>query len=215
MPQLHHSAIPARRFIARLATTFLASLAPIGAWAVCTCGFGDGLFTQTTITLDGNMGDWAVVHADTDNNVCDGPANGLVDRDAPVQSTGRDLTHFAFTWDQNNIYLFTERFGSASNTQSFVYYADIDNDGLMETGEPVIGVTWRGSNRQINVYTFTYVAQAAVATLCLMAAASVMAIRSPVHSPTCPRRATLIARAPGEPQAACKWSSSLPGPSLA
>jgi hypothetical protein len=187
MPQLHHSAIPARRFIARLATTFLASLAPIGAWAVCTCGFGDGLFTQTTITLDGNMGDWAVVHADTDNNVCDGPANGLVDRDAPVQSTGRDLTHFAFTWDQNNIYLFTERFGSASNTQSFVYYADIDNDGLMETG----------------------------ATLCLMAVASVMAIRSPVHSPTCPRRATLIARAPGEPQAACKWSSSLPGPSLA
>jgi hypothetical protein len=152
--------VPVRRHVARLATTLLASLAPVAAWAVCTCGFGDGQFTQTTITLDGNMGDWAIVHADTDNNVCDGPANGLVDRDAPVQSTGRDLTHFAFTWDLNNIYLYTERFGSASNTQSFVYYADIDNDGLMETGEPIIGVTWRGSNRQINVYTFSYVAQA-------------------------------------------------------
>lgn len=30
----------------------------------------------------------------------------------------------------------------------------------MELGEPVIGVTWRGSNRQINVYIFTYVPQA-------------------------------------------------------
>ena len=161
MPQIHRKTIPVRRYAARLATTLLATLAPVAGWAVCTCGFGDGQFTQTTITLDGNMGDWAPVHADIDNNVCDGPANGLLDRDAPVQSTGRDLTHFAFTWDLNNIYLFTERFGSANNTQSFVYYADIDNDSLMETGEPVIGVTWRGSNRRINVYTFTYVAQAA------------------------------------------------------
>ena len=146
---------------ARLATLLLATLLPLAGWAVCTCGFGDGQFTQVSIAVDGNMADWAPVHADTDNNVCDGPANGLADRDAPVQSTGRDLTHFAFTWDANNIYLFTERAGSASNTQTFVYYADIDYDGLMETGEPVIGVTWRGSNRDVNVYTFTYVALAA------------------------------------------------------
>jgi len=161
MPQFTLKTIPVRRYTARLVTTLLAMLAPVAGWAVCSCGFGDGVFTQTTITLDGNMADWAPVHADVDNNVCDGPSGGLTDRDAPVQSTGRDLTHFAFTWDLNNIYLFTERFGSANNTQSFVYYADIDNDGLMETGEPVIGVTWRGSNRRINVYTFTYVAQAA------------------------------------------------------
>lgn len=161
MSQIHGNTNLVRRYAARLATTLLAMLVPVAGWAVCACGFGDGLFTQTTITLDGNMADWAAVHADIDNNVCDGPANGLTDLDAPVQSTGRDLTHFAFTWDLANVYLFTERFGSANNTQSFVYYADIDNDGLMETGEPVIGVTWRGSNRRINVYTFTYVAQAA------------------------------------------------------
>lgn len=131
------------------------------AWAVCTCGYGDGRFTLAPIIVDGNLADWAPVHADIDNNVCDGPSGGLTDRDAPVQSTGRDLTHFAYTWDQNNIYLFTERFGSASNQQSFAYYADIDNDALMETGEPVVGVTWRGSNRRINVYVFSYVAQAA------------------------------------------------------
>ena len=92
--------------------------------------------------------------------MCDGPANRLTDRDAPVQSTGRDLTHFAYTWDATNIYLFTERVGSSSNIQSFVYYADTNNNGLMETGEPVIGVTWRGSNRMVNVYLFTYVSLA-------------------------------------------------------
>ncbi len=141
-------------------TVLLASAAwPVAAWAVCSCGFGDGAFTLAPIVADGNMADWAPVHADLDNNVCDGPSGGLPDRDAPVQSTGRDLTHFAYTWDQNNIYLFTERFGSASNQQAFAYYADIDNDRLMETGEPVIGVTWRGNNREVEVYVFSYVAK--------------------------------------------------------
>ena len=137
---------------------FFGFVVPIGAMAVCTCGFGDGQFTLTSIPIDGDLTDWASIHADPDNNACDGPANSLTDRDAPVQSTGRDLTHFAYTWDSTNVYLFTERSGSASNTQSFVYYADIDNDQFMETGEPVIGVTWRGSNRLVSVYKFTYVA---------------------------------------------------------
>lgn len=151
---------PMTAFLRYTAVLLLATAAPIAAWAVCTCGFGDGVFTLAPITVDGNTADWAPVHADLDNNVCDGPSGGLTDRDSPVQSTGRDLTHFAFTWDSNNIYLFTERFGSTSNQQTFAYYADIDNDQLMETGEPVIGVTWRGSNRNVNVYVFTYVAQA-------------------------------------------------------
>ena len=155
-----HARPRAGLFLPRATILVLAAVAPAATWAVCTCGFQDGLFTLAPISVDGNMSDWAPVHADPDNNVCDGPTNGLTDRDAPVQSTGRDLTHFAYTWDATNIYLFTERFGSASNIQSFVYYADTDNDGLMETGEPIIGVTWRGSNRRINVYIYTYVAQA-------------------------------------------------------
>ena len=149
-----------RLHLARVVTIVLATIAPVATWAVCTCGFQDGLFTLAPITVNGDLSDWAPVLADPDNNVCDGPSGGLTDRDSPVQSTGRDLTHFAYTWDATNIYLFTERFGSSNNIQRFVYYADTDNDGLMETGEPVIGVAWRGSNRDVNVYTFTYVAQA-------------------------------------------------------
>jgi hypothetical protein len=144
----------------RIVAFLLGLAAPLTTWAVCSCGFGDGQFTLTTINVDGNLADWAPVHADTDNNVCDGPSGGLTDRDSPVQSTGRDLSHFAYTWDSSNIYLFTERAGSTSNTQSFAYYADIDNDGLMETTEPVIGVSWQGSNQRINVYVFSYVSVA-------------------------------------------------------
>lgn len=144
----------------RLLVLSLSAALPVAGWALCTCGFGDGQFTLRTIAVDGDMADWADVHADVDNNVCDGPSGGLTDRDTPVQSTGRDLTHFAYTWDADNVYLFTERVGSASNTQSFAYYADIDNDGMMETDEPVIGVTWQGSNRNIGVFVFDYVASA-------------------------------------------------------
>ena len=150
-----------RAIAPRCAVFLLAVMVPVAAWAACTCGFGDGKFTLVAINVDGDMTDWGPVHADTDNNVCDGPINGLTDLDAPVQSTGRDLTHFAFTFDASNVYLFTERSGSVNNTQSFVYYADTDNNGLMQTGEPVIGVTWSGSNRNINVYVYSYVAQAA------------------------------------------------------
>jgi len=130
-------------------------LSPV-SWSQCVCGFQDGRPTLISITVDGAMDDWAQVHGDPDNNVCDGPANGIPDRDAPVQSTGRDLGHFAFTWDSASLYLFTERSGSANNVQRFVYYADTDNDGLMETGEPVVGANWSGSNREVSLYLFNY-----------------------------------------------------------
>lgn len=145
---------------------------------VCQCAFGDGMFTlvpQGAITADGAFGDWATVFGDLDNNTCDGPSHNdggnplgspILDRDAPVQSTGRDIAHFAYTWESGTtdpnsfIHIFTERSGSASNTQNFAYYADRDNDGLMETGEPVIGVNWRGSNRNVTVSLYSYQAVA-------------------------------------------------------
>jgi uncharacterized repeat protein (TIGR01451 family) len=134
---------------------------PASAQAVCTCGLQDGVQTLAPITLDGVMGDWAPVLADPDNVTCDGPIGGLIDRDAPVQSTGRDLVQFAYTWDATNLYLFTGRSGSSNNVQRFIYYADVDNDGLMETNEPVIGVNWQGNTGLIEVYLFQYVALAA------------------------------------------------------
>jgi uncharacterized repeat protein (TIGR01451 family) len=140
----------------------LALQAPLEAMAQCICGFDDGILTtHTPMLMDGAMADWGPILADPDQNTCDGPAGGLADRDAPVQSTGRDLVHFSLTWDDANLYLFTERVGSSNNIQRFLYYGDADNDGLLETGEPVIGVNWQGNTRLIEVYLFQYVAAAA------------------------------------------------------
>ena len=81
MPRTEPQAAGHGRPAARLAVFMCAALLPLAGWAVCTCGFGDGRFTRVTISADGDMADWAPVHADTDNNVCDGPINGLLDRD--------------------------------------------------------------------------------------------------------------------------------------
>jgi uncharacterized repeat protein (TIGR01451 family) len=139
-------------------------LMPQAAYPVCDCGYGDGQFTSAQgIDIDGSMGDWANVLADPDNNACDGGSPNVEpqpDRDAPVQSTGRDLIHFAYAWDDIGVYTYTVRSGSISNVQRFIYYADIDNDGLMETGETVIVAQWKGSNRDVKLYLGTYVASA-------------------------------------------------------
>jgi len=139
------------------------------AVAACDCGGGDGVFsTHTGIVIDGAFADWTSVLADDDNNSCDGgllpqpgpdlPIDPQPDLDATVQSTGRDLIHFAYTWDNTHIKTYTARVASSSNVQRFVYYADLDNDGLMETGERVIVVSWKGSNRTVDVFLGTYVA---------------------------------------------------------
>ena len=84
--------------VAIATATVVIHLAPTRAEAACACGLQDGVFTtHTGIVVDGSLADWAPVLADADNNTCDGPSGGIPDLDAPVQSTGRDITHFAFT----------------------------------------------------------------------------------------------------------------------
>jgi uncharacterized repeat protein (TIGR01451 family) len=149
-----------------LAAIFSSFLLPSFAMAVCSCGGGDGIpltySPAATLTMDGNVADWGTtsqagtVLNDDDNNVCDGPSGGMTDLDAPVQSTGRDIIQFAFTYDDNYLYFYTERTGSVSNTQTFLYYADVDNDGYQEDGEPVIVAEWQGNNRNLNIYIADY-----------------------------------------------------------
>ena len=72
-----------------------------------------------------------------------------------MQSTGRDLVHFAYTWNGNNVSTYTERAASDNNTKNFIYYADTNNNGLMESGEPVIFADWKGSNRSVSLFLGT------------------------------------------------------------
>jgi uncharacterized repeat protein (TIGR01451 family) len=139
------------------------SMFPSSVLAECACGNGDGIPTlYEPIIIDGDVAEWGTpsqagsVIADEDNNVCDGPSGGLTDRDAPVQSTGRDIVQYTFTYDDTWLYFYTERVGSANNTQTFLYYADVDDDGYMESAEPVIVAEWQGNNRRVNIFIADY-----------------------------------------------------------
>src|SRR6267142_5880776 len=75
-------------------------------------GVGLGGPTLTTITLDGNMTDWATVLANPLNVVNDGPGGGLPDADTPSQARV-DIDKVAFTWDATYLYFYIHRQGTA------------------------------------------------------------------------------------------------------
>ena len=110
----------------------------------------------TPITVDGNMTDWTAVKADPFQFAQDGPAAGLVDRDAPVGSTGRDLTAFAWTWDATYLSFYVARVASESNRQRFWFYLDLNEDGKLSSTEYVVGVSWFGNTRVTDTSLYRY-----------------------------------------------------------
>jgi len=133
----------------------------LAAIGLCGVLFPVSAAVLTTITVDGDMSDWSAVLADPYQTAYDGPALGLPDLDAPVQSTGRDLMAFAWTYDSSYLFFYTQRAASSSNQQNFWFYCDTNDDGLLQSGEPVIAVDWKGSNRTATVYRNDYVAAGA------------------------------------------------------
>src|SRR5262245_46360434 len=116
---------------------------------------------QRTITIDGNLADWtAPPNILTNAAQSSTDAVGAGDLDAPVQSTGRDLAGFAYTWDDTNLYLQVTRAGSVSNTTDWWFYIDKNADGLLQSGENVLRVSWQGSNRSTTRTLCTYTAVA-------------------------------------------------------
>lgn len=101
-----------------------------------------GVPTQATIVLDGSFDDWQTVLANPANTVFDGdgssiPCSDSSDRDCIISSPPSDLQSFAFTWDDQNLYLLFRRFGSSTN-RNFHLYIDTDNDAVMEPFDLVL-----------------------------------------------------------------------------
>jgi len=117
-----------------------------------------------TITIDGTMSDWTsptniLTNPGQFSTDCEGtipPGSGGCDLDYQVQSTGRDLELFSFTWDNNNIYLFVERYASTSNATDWWFYLDTNSSGTQNDNEPVVHVDWSGSNRRTGVEICRY-----------------------------------------------------------
>lgn len=130
----------------------------------CDCTGGDNMMTIAPIVIDGNMNDWATVIPDPDNGVCD--SGTMTDYDinksntGEIQSTGRNLTHFVWTGqnDPNGyVYGYTERLGSTTNTETFIFYKDGDADGLMEAGDIALVASWQGNTGTVKMEICDYV----------------------------------------------------------
>lgn len=134
-------------------------------------GADANVLIQRSITIDGDMSDWTGVSGDP--NILTNPGQFSEDPEAvncdpdnlqpgddldceTVSSTGRDLKKFAFTFDDGYLYMYVERFASTSNATSWLFYLDVDNDALMGTGDKVLEVRWKGSNRNTDISIHDY-----------------------------------------------------------
>jgi len=72
------------------------------------------------------------------------------DMDA-VGQDHRDLRYFAFTFDKANVYFFFRRPKNNTAQVSLYYFIDINVDGWMKTGEPVIKITFNNSGSSIEM----------------------------------------------------------------
>lgn len=118
---------------------------------------------STALTV---AGDWGTVTDVTNNsgqfttdaqyqNPCTATPADL-DCSASAAGVGRDLRKFSYTWDSTNLYMYVERFSSATSANDWWFYIDSDNDGLMESGETVLNVSWTGANGKTARQLWTY-----------------------------------------------------------
>ena len=124
----------------------------------------EGQPTLTTIALDGSFDDWQTVFANTFNTVFDGDGSSIAcgdssDRDCIVPSSSSDLSGFAFTWDDQNLYLYVERFASANN-KNFNVFLDVNDDGMLDSNDLVLVHAFKASQQQIQPALHYYFMQA-------------------------------------------------------
>jgi uncharacterized repeat protein (TIGR01451 family) len=123
-----------------------------------------------TITINGNFTDWdgsggsytpaGNILTNTNQFNTDCLTATPCERDGSLSSTGRDLKKFAFTWDNSNLYFYTERWTNASNATDWWFYMDTSGNGKMDSGEKVVHVKWTGSNGTTVVTVGSYVQSA-------------------------------------------------------
>ena len=138
---------------------------------------------QAPITINGNPTDWfnnivgAFAYAGvnkggfeaTPHTFPQAPANVQLDglRDSLKTSPNydmdrpgadhRDLRYFAFTYDSANVYFYFRRPKNNTAQVTLYYFVDIDVDGYMKTGEPVIKLTFNNSGSSIEMGLYTAV----------------------------------------------------------
>ncbi|MFC2172105.1 hypothetical protein ACFLU6_05675 [Acidobacteriota bacterium] len=111
------------------------------------------LVRDVAIQIDGSFEDWAPVLNDPENYVTD-LSEQQGDPDNPG-SSDRDLRSIAVTWDSNNLYIYFRRTYSGSNSITFLLYADLDYNGVLDTNDGILRYDFNGATpgfRQFYAY---------------------------------------------------------------
>ncbi len=128
----------------------------IGTPIKYTNGSGTGV---APFTIDGLITDWEthILGPGTGNAVT--PFNpplssasnfsldgtDAIGPDLDVPTPPRDLRFFAFTFDDYNVYFYFRRINNSNSQNTFMYCMDINADGFMNNGEPVIRANFNSS----------------------------------------------------------------------
>lgn len=113
--------------------------------------------TLKTITIDGNPQDWESVLTNCSQTTIDGVGQGVAcpsnDRDCGnINNSGRDLIRFAWTYDNNNIYIYLQRKEGTNNQMNYVFYMDSNRSVYMENNEKVLQVLTQNTSASISEY---------------------------------------------------------------
>lgn len=119
-----------------------------------------------TITIDGDTSDWTSATDITGNpgqfatdEEGDKKTGSAADLDYQIDNTGRDLKTFAYTYDTNFLYFWVERYASTKNTTDWWFFMDSGGsgpDGLMQSGELLLRVSWNGNTGVTTVRLYEY-----------------------------------------------------------
>jgi uncharacterized repeat protein (TIGR01451 family) len=119
-----------------------------------------------TITIDGNTSDWTTPTDITGNPgqfstdaEGDKKTGSAADLDYTIDNTGRDLRTFAYSYDSSFLYFWVERYASTKNITDWWFFMDTSGsgpDGLLQSGEPLLRVSWKGNTGVTTVRLYEY-----------------------------------------------------------
>ncbi len=120
-------------------------------------GEGSSKIVLRDITIDGNMSDWDAVLSSANNVIADG-ISGSTDLDVQqVGNSARDLTKFAYTWNETYFFTYFRRISGPPSTPALLVYFDLNDDGYLNSTDKLARITWNGNSQQYDLFISRYV----------------------------------------------------------
>ncbi len=132
----------------------LSSTSSINVTITPTLCTSDSQYTLLNITVDGNMTDWSAILSDPDNVINDG-VSGITDPDV-TQTADKDIRKYAFTWNEEWLWMYMRRSSGGSNVIGIDNYFDTNLNDRLNFTDRVLVTGWSGSNGKYETSLYNY-----------------------------------------------------------